>query len=194
MRPGGPASLVCVAVVILAAGVVHADHRRLWLHDVYRGDDLRIAPFSDHGHVRAVDWVKLTRFFRSRPGARHPVHPGLLRVLAHVQSHFDGRRLELLSGYRQPDDPQALSSYHQVGHAADLWIVGVPNRVLFDYCRQLQAQGELLGCGLYPAGSHVHIDVRSQATIWVDLSGYGDGALYVPDPARWLDENSHAGR
>jgi hypothetical protein len=52
----------------------------------------------------------------------------------------------------------------------------------------------MLGCGLYPRGSHVHIDVRSQATIWVDLSGYGDGAVYVPDPAAWLEVNPAAGR
>ena len=36
-----------------------------------------------------------------------------------------------------PDDRQALSSYHQVGHAADVWIDGIENRDLFDYCRTL---------------------------------------------------------
>jgi uncharacterized protein YcbK (DUF882 family) len=41
-----------------------------------------------------------------------------------------------------------LSSYHQVGHAADVRIDGVENRALFDYCRALQRAGERLGCGL----------------------------------------------
>ena len=65
--------MVWATVVTLAGGDLRADHRRLWLHDVYRGDDIRIAPFSGHGHVRTRDWIQLTRFFRSRPGARRPV-------------------------------------------------------------------------------------------------------------------------
>jgi hypothetical protein len=28
----------------------------------------------------------------------------------------------------------------------------------------------------------------------VDLSGYGDGAVYVSDPASWLDAHPDAGR
>src|SRR5262249_44030646 len=157
---------------------------------------------------------------------RRTVTPALLRVLAQIQRHFDGRLVHLMSGYRAPGGragsstppsappacsagtcPSAqarlsirqdardfdssassdlpLTSYHQVGHAADLWIDGVKNRDLFEYCRALQRAGERLGCGLYPAGAHVHIDDRSRATIWVDLSGYGDGAIYVKDPERW---------
>jgi uncharacterized protein YcbK (DUF882 family) len=92
----------------------------------------------------------------------------------------------------QPD--AKLTSYHQVGHAADIWIDGIGNRDLFEYCRLLQRSGERLGCGLYPRGSHVHIDERSQATIWVDLSGYGDDAIYVSEPASWLDGHAEAGR
>jgi hypothetical protein len=100
-----------------------------------------------------------------------------------------------MSGFRAPDDSQALSSYHQVGHAADIWIDGVANRDLFEYCRALQRAGERLGCGLYaPRGRHVHVDVRSQATIWVDQSGYGDGAVYVQDPNTWLAQRPEAGR
>src|SRR5262249_21365243 len=61
----------------------------------------------------------------------------LLRVLAQLELHFGGRRLGLMSGYRAPDDAQALSSFHQVGHAADIWIDGVINRDLFEYCHTL---------------------------------------------------------
>jgi hypothetical protein len=35
----------------------------------------------------------------------------------------------------------------------------------------------------------VHVDVRSHATVWVDLSGYGDGAVYVADPEAWLESH-----
>ena len=152
------------------------DHRTLWLKDLYRGDEIRVAPFGGHGIPCQRDWRRISRFFRDRHDHGRTVAPGLLRVLAQVQRHFGGRPLHLMSGYRAPGDPQALSSYHQVGHAADIWIDGVENRYLFEYCRALQGTGQRLGCGYYPAGAHVHVDVRSRSTIWVDLSGYGDGA------------------
>src|SRR5947207_558242 len=78
-----------------------------------------------------------------------------------------------------------LDSYHEVSRAADLRLEGVSCRDVFDYCRSLAD----LGCGLYPnAGppSHVHVDVRSRATIWIDLSGYNDSPRYVADPATWI--------
>jgi uncharacterized protein YcbK (DUF882 family) len=214
------------------------DQRTLWFKDLYRGDELRLAPFGRHGIPCRRDWLELSRFFRDRQGHRRSVAPGLLRLLAQFQRHFGRRQLHVMSGYRSPNDPQALSSYHQegragsstppstpqacsagacpaaqarlrglrdassgspagspeatltsyhqVGHAADIWIDGVENRALFEYCRALQRAGERLGCGLYPRGQHVHVDVRSRATIWVDLSGYGDGAAYVSDPDAWL--------
>jgi uncharacterized protein YcbK (DUF882 family) len=185
------AGLISLALVATSADAngtpVCHDYRRLWLKDLYRGDELRLAPFGPHGNQCRRNWLELSRFFRDRQGHRRSVAPGLLRVLAQVQRHFGGRQLHLMSGYRAPDDHNALSSYHQVGHAADVWIDGVEDRALFEYCRGLQRAGERLGCGLYPRGHHVHVDVRSRATIWVDLSGYGDGADYVSDPEAWLE-------
>jgi uncharacterized protein YcbK (DUF882 family) len=187
------AALVMLACFPAAATSCPRDHRTISLTDLYRGDQLRIRPFGPHGIPCRRDWHRLSRFFRDRRGHRRAVAPGLPRLLGQIQRHFAGRQLHLMSGYRAPDDPQALSSYHQVGHAADIWIDGVKNRDLFDYCRALQRAGGRLGCGLYPVGNHhVHVDVRSRATIWVDLSGYGDGAVYVPDPEAWLE--AHPGR
>jgi hypothetical protein len=40
----------------------------------------------------------------------------------------------------------------------------------------------------------VHVDEPSHATIWVDLSGYGDGAVYLSDPAAWLDGHPESRR
>jgi hypothetical protein len=94
----------------------------------------------------------------------------------------------LISGYRTPRKDDDLHSYHNVGRGADLRLANISDRDLFEYCRSLGAhQG--LGCGFYPRGQHVHVDVRSKSTIWVDLSGYGDGANYVPDPSRWLRDH-----
>ena len=159
-----------------------ADRRALRLHDIHRGEDLSVRPFGHYGIPARSAWLRLSHFWRSRTGERIVVHPRLLRILVQVQRHFAARRLELFSGYRAPVDPRQLSSYHQVGHAADVSIAGVAHRAVFEYCRRLPD----LGCGYYPRGRHVHIDVRSRATVWVDLSGYGDGGFYVRDPAAWL--------
>jgi Bacterial protein of unknown function (DUF882) len=100
-------------------------------------------------------------------------------------NQFAGRRIEVVSGYRVPEDTDNLSSYHQVGRAADVRIPGVRNRALFNFCRALQAQAPL-GCGYYPNGNFVHIDVRGRPALWVDLGRPGAGRRYVADPVGWL--------
>lgn len=184
----GVVVLVLTCVVTLARAV---DRRSLWLHNVHLGEELRVEPFDEHGVPRLVDWLRFEHLFRSwRTKTTRAINPRLLRLLAQVQRHFGGRRLELLSGYRAPDAADRLSSYHQVGRAADLYIVGVPNRDLYDYCRTLPD----VGCGLYPQGSHVHIDVRSRPGTWVDLSRYGEPADYVGDARAWVQAHPEAGR
>src|SRR5205085_2238372 len=149
------------------------------LRNSHTGEEIRIEPFDAGGRPTLLGWLRLDHAFRSwRTREERAINPRLLRVLTQIQRHFDGRRIELLSGYRVPlaegcspprTSPQkeaassaqpvgaahvVLTSYHQVGRAADIRIEGVPMRTLFDYCRTL----EELGCGLYPQGSHVHAD------------------------------------
>lgn len=186
--------LLIVAVVV-AGGVLHAPApasagagacRPLWIHNVHTGDTLRVRPFGRLGRPAPRAWRAVNRLFRSwRTDQRRTIHPRLLRVLLRVQQHFGGRRIELVSGYRVPENADALSSYHQVGRAADIRIEGVDKRALFEYCRRLQAT-EPLGCGYYPNTSFVHIDVRGTSGLWVDLSASGEGRDYVPDPLAWL--------
>jgi uncharacterized protein YcbK (DUF882 family) len=162
------------------------DPRTLWLYNIHTREELRIRPFGPYGRPEELAWRRLNRFFRSwRTTQRRSVHPRLLRTLARIQQHFGGRRLDIVSGYRVPANPDALSSYHQVGRGADLRIEGVDNRVLFDYCRTLQA----VGCGYYPSGHHVHVDVRGNEGVWVDLSLGGEPAQYAGDARAWLRRN-----
>jgi uncharacterized protein YcbK (DUF882 family) len=90
-----------------------------------------------------------------------------------------------VSGYRVPENERDIHSYHGVGRSADVFLEGVPNRTIFDWCR---AQ-ENLGCGYYPRATHVHIDVRSRAGVWVDLSRDREAAQYVPNAAGWLRDH-----
>jgi uncharacterized protein YcbK (DUF882 family) len=180
-------------VIRLALLLAITDPRVLWLRNVHTGEELRIRPFGRDGIPLYVPWGRANHLFRSwRSGEARPINPRLLRVLAHVQERFGGRRIELVSGYRVPDDRDHLSSYHQIGRGADLFIFGISNRAIFDLCRS----GTLgpLGCGLYPtAQSHVHIDVRSRPGVWVDLSRNGEPAIYLPRAREWIERHPAAG-
>ena len=182
---------ITALLVVLGATAGRADTRWLWLCNLHTHEQLHARPFAEFGLLDPLEGARINRFFRSwRTDDRRPITPRLLRVLVRVQRHFGGRALELVSGYRVPEDPAHLTSYHQVGHAADIRIAGVADRDLYDYCRTL----DRVGCGLYPLGHHVHVDVRATATTWVDLSRYGEPARYVTRPVDWVRGHPMAGR
>ena len=176
-----------IALVALWSALARADdHRLLWMQNVHTGETVRLQPFGQDGLIKRIDWLRMRRFFRSwRTGASRPVSPRLLRILAQVQSHFGGQRIDLLSGYRQPQSRDRLTSYHQTGAAGDIFIKGISEKETFRYCRSL----DRVGCGAYPNGHHCHVDPRSIKTLWVDLSHYGDGADYVRDAGAWIRQN-----
>lgn len=183
-------ALMLSASAMLAFAVAEAtpvrDPRALWMFNVHTRETLRVRPFASATRLERATWRAVNRFMRShRTGFRRTMHPRLVRVLARIQAHFGGRRIELVSAYRVAAT-DADVSYHSVGRAADIRIRGVPDRVLFEYCRTLPRTG----CGLYPNGHHVHVDVRGESGLWVDLSPPGDGvADYVRDPWAWLRAN-----
>ena len=171
---------------VLGAPLAHANPRapQLWLYNVHTHQELQSNPYAYNGVLDWNAWAELNRFFRSwRTHEAHPMAPRLLELLVKIQATYGGRRLEIVSGFRSPGERDSLSqSNHFEGDAADIRIPGVSNRELFELCRRLPD----VGCGLYPNGAHVHVDVRSRSAIWVDLSGYGDGARYVANPEAWL--------
>ena len=180
-----------LAVVLLLGAlpspVVASSPRTLWIRNVGTGEELRLRPFRAHGQLELGAWRRLNRLFGRGGGrVRRTIHPRLLRTLAHIQVHFDGARINLRSAYRTKDRYQ-WDSYHQVGRAIDMTIEGVSNRVLMDYCLALQARGERLGCGYYPYGHHVHVDVRGRSALWVQLSASGP-PRYADSPRVWLRE------
>jgi len=146
-------------MLVMPEALAGRDPRILWLHNVHTDEDVRLQPFRRHGRLARLAWLRLDRLFRSaRTGGRRTINPRLFRVLAQIQRHFGGRRLELVSGYRVPGEGEELDSYHHVGRAADIRIEGVPDRDLFEYCRTL---GDV-GCGYYPNGHHYGED----AVMW----------------------------
>lgn len=118
----------------------------------------------------------------------HLLHPRLIWALSRIGASFPGRALVIMSGYR----PDAHTSLHRVGRALDLYVDGVSHEELYRVCHSLRD----VGCGFYPNGKFVHVDVRPFGTghvEWVDLSRpgepseYADGWPGLIEPGRaWL--------
>ncbi|MBK6532512.1 MAG: DUF882 domain-containing protein [Deltaproteobacteria bacterium] len=112
---------------------------------------------------------------RSTDGRTHNIDPRLVRQLALFSDHFGGRVLEVISGFRPMRRGQYTAhSNHNVGHAVDFRVRGVPNHVVRDYCRTLPNTG----CGFYPRSVFIHMDVRSSSAYWVDWSRPGERPRY----------------
>ena len=140
-------------------------------------ETLRVRLFDKAGKPAPNARARLARFLRDRDGdeVKRP-HTRLLRVLAYVADHFNGRTIVVVSAYRSEKNGNNGSSRHSAGEAIDIRVEGVPNEVLRDYCLTLSK----VGVGYYPRSSFVHVDIRSKAVYWVDWSRPGEPPLYLP--------------
>jgi len=140
-------------------------------------ETLRVRLFDKSGKPDPKARQRLARFLRDREtdAAKRP-HTRLMRVLAYLADHFNGRTIVVVSAYRSESDGSSGASRHTTGEAVDIRVEGVPNEVLRDYCLTLMK----IGVGYYPRSSFVHIDVRSKAVYWVDWSRPGEPPLYLP--------------
>lgn len=102
-----------------------------------------------------------------------PIHSRLVRLIATVSDTFGGRKLRIVSGYREFS--YSAASKHKVGRALDFSIPGVPNEALRDY---LRATFKNIGVGYYPNSTFVHLDVRTYNAYWIDDSGPGEPPRY----------------
>lgn len=140
-------------------------------------ETLQIRLFDKAGKPNPKARARLARFLRDRDNdeVKRP-HTRLLRVLAYLADHFNGRTIIVVSAYRSQNGDDNGSSRHATGEAIDIRVEGVQNEVLRDYCLMLTK----VGVGYYPRGSFVHVDVRSKAVYWVDWSRPGEPPLYLP--------------
>jgi LysM repeat protein len=107
-------------------------------------------------------------------GSRPPVPERLIRLLVRVSDTFGGREIRVVSGYRTSS--YFADSRHKLSAAIDFSIPGVPNHVL----RQYLLLFDNVGVGYYPNSSFVHLDVRNDATQWVDYAGPGEAPRSTP--------------
>ncbi len=108
--------------------------------------------------------------------------PRLALLLAMLSDEFGGRPIVVVSGFRDSERYTEESSRHVASAAADVRILGVPERSVWERCRRLRGAG----CGLYPRSTFVHVDVREDRMQWVDWSGPGQKPRYgtLRGPAR----------
>ncbi len=101
-----------------------------------------------------------------RTGTEKPIDPHLFEILSAIQDHFDGRTIELVSGFR---NQKRTTSFHFHGSAADIRIPGVSEKTLHSYVGTLDIGG--MGLGRYPRAGFIHVDVRPEPSYrWTDYS------------------------
>jgi uncharacterized protein YcbK (DUF882 family) len=126
------------------------------------------------------------KLLRSASGQSQPIEPRLIALLTIVSDHFGGRKIEVISGFRPYVPTQHTAhSNHNIGHAIDFRVTGVPNEVVRDYCRTLRN----VGVGYYPNSTFVHLDARSTSAFWIDYSRPGEPPRYN-DPNVQADEGT----
>lgn len=120
---------------------------------------------------------RLTHFLRDwRTNKSKRVPERLLWYLYLVGQRFDAP-IEVVSAYRHKE---RKSSRHKQGRAVDFRVVGVDNRVVWNYCKRF----DNVGLGLYPNSRFIHMDVRDRSYYWIDESGPGQKAKYKDEVAQ----------
>jgi uncharacterized protein YcbK (DUF882 family) len=124
---------------------------------------------------------RFDRFLRCHhTKVKHAMHPRLMRVIYQTGRHWPGKRLEVVSGYRNPKVAKNPRSPHMKGLACDFRVEGVTAAELRDYLRKTY---EKVGVGYYPNSTFVHVDVRKdKSAFWIDYSGPGERAVYSENP------------
>ena len=111
---------------------------------------------------------------------KHAMNPRLMRLLYQTGRHWPGRRLEIVSGYRNPSVAKNPHSPHMKGLACDFRVDGIKTAELRDYLRKTF---EKVGVGYYPNSTFVHLDVRKdKSAFWIDYSAPGERSIYSETP------------
>lgn len=155
-------------------GIIH-------IHRIATNEDAVIRVGDRRGRLPPVALKTAEHIWRYPNGQTHDIDARLLALLGVVSNHFGSRRIDIISGFR-PYSPTQYTphSNHNIGHAVDFRVEGVPNEVVRDFCRTLRN----VGCGYYPNSVFVHLDSRLSSAYWIDYSKPGEPPKYdAPNPA-----------
>jgi uncharacterized protein YcbK (DUF882 family) len=156
------------------------------LFQINTKETLKLRFFDDQGKP-VKGWQKrFDKFMRChQTGAVARMDPRLARMLYEIGRHFDGHRLEIVSGYRHPKVAKNPKSPHKQGLACDFRVQGIAHATLRDYLRKTFDHA---GVGYYPNSVFVHLDDRKKgpSAFWVDCAGPGEAASYAENPREGL--------
>jgi len=145
-------------------------------------EELKTNIYNSDGSFSVEAAKQIAHEFRCRrTGQEHEIDPRLLTILSHVNDHFGGRPIELLSGYRYQ---RKTTSNHFHGTASDIRVAGVRPRELRNFVYSLDAGG--MGIGFYPRVGFVHVDVRPGPSFrWIDNSRSNPDSWDKQPPRHW---------
>ena len=137
--------------------------RTLRVHGVNIGERLNINYFRN-GRYDTGALAELDNLFRDRHSRKvAEIDPGVYDQLFAVSNIFQGREVNMLSGYRAPETNEAMRrrmagvakhSYHVLAQAVDFYISGVSISEIHIAALKLSVGG----VGYYPGSNFVHID------------------------------------
>lgn len=137
-------------------------------------EEIKVNIYNTDGSFNEEALKALSHLLRcKRTDTEKPMEPHLFEILSSIQDHFQGRRLEVISGFR---NQRRVTSMHFHGTAADIRVDGINEKKVREFASSLDSGG--MGVGIYPNAHFVHVDVRPWPSFrWTDYSHSGDGAV-----------------
>jgi uncharacterized protein YcbK (DUF882 family) len=157
---------------------------RLRLLNIRTHELIDLKAFNENGQGDPDAFVVLKYMMRSKAHEKKiSISPQLVRLLILISDTYEGKVVQMISGYREPDvGGTSPTSYHTKGMAIDIRIPGVPVRKLWEKVKALGAGG----AGLYQRNRFVHIDVRARRYSWIapdieEEMAQPQAAVQIPD-------------
>jgi uncharacterized protein YcbK (DUF882 family) len=147
----------------------------IWIRAENLSEEARVNIYKPDGTFDDASLAKLDELFRcARTGAVRAVRAELYEQLSRFFDHFEGKRIDLVSGFRFAE---RNSSRHYHASAMDIRISGVSINEMYRYAESLDGGG--MGIGIYPVSGFVHVDFRAPGEPsyrWTDTHGPGQGS------------------
>src|SRR5689334_13235588 len=125
----------------------------IWLHAENLAEETKVNIYKPDGSFDEAALAKLDELFRCRhTGEVRAVRADLYEQLSRFYDHFEGKRIDLVSGFRFAE---RNSSRHYHASAMDIRIQGVSIKQMYAFAESLDAGG--MGVGLYPTSGFIHV-------------------------------------
>ena len=146
----------------------------LWLRSDNLREAVKVQIYKEDGSYDESALAQLDNIFRcKRTQEVRSMDPRLYDQLSRIQDHFEGKQIEIVSGFRFAE---RNSSRHFHASAMDIKVEGESIRSMYAYAQSLDRGN--MGIGIYPHAGFIHVDFRAPGEPsyrWTDYSGAGSG-------------------